>query len=176
MVLSGFCGDDASGAKVRDIGTDIAALGRIFGRADEAQRLTADVDRRLNAVVTCLAGKPPVPVAMISTFDKQLYVYERVYTDIARLAGATNLYTGTLPKGSYYAELAVEDITKRNPETLVYLLSGGETEETARAYLNRALPTVTAVRTNHVVFLPQNDSTNLAGVDGVEKLAAALHP
>ena len=32
MVLSGFCGDDASGATVRDVDTDLAALGRILGR------------------------------------------------------------------------------------------------------------------------------------------------
>ena len=122
-----------------------------------------------------MEGKPATPVAMVSTFDKQLYVYEGVYTDMARLAGATNIYDGTLPTGKYYGELSVEDLTKRDPATLVYLLSGGETEATAREYLTKTVPTVQAVRNNRIVFLPQNDSTNLNGVRGVEKLAAALH-
>lgn len=175
MVLSGFCGDDASGATVRDVDTDLTALGRILGRTAQADQLKADIDQRLTAVAEKVKDKSATPVAIVSTFDKQLYVYEGVYTDIARLAGATNIYTGTLPGGKYYGELSVEDLTKRNPSTLVYLLSGGETEATARAYLTKAAPTVTAVRSDNIVFLPQNDSTNLNGVAGVEKLATALH-
>lgn len=176
MVLSGFCGDDASKATVGDVHTDLAALGRVLGRTAQADQIKADIDRRLAAVAEKVEGKPATPVAMVSTFDKQLYVYEGVYSDIARLAGATNVYTGALPAGKYYGELSIEDLTKRNPATLVYLLSGGETEAAARAYLAKAAPTVAAVRTGRLVFLPQNDSTNLNGLAGVEKLAAALHP
>ncbi len=58
----------------------------------------------------------------------------------------------------------------------MYLLSGGESQTDARTFLARTLPTVTAVRTSTIVFLPQWNSTNLAGVQGVEALAAALHP
>jgi iron complex transport system substrate-binding protein len=58
----------------------------------------------------------------------------------------------------------------------VYLLGGGEDEAKARAYLTSTLPTVDAVKNNRTIFLPQAYSTNLAGVEGVVKLAAALHP
>ena len=176
MVLSGFCGTDASGAKVRDVVTDVTALGKILGRPADADRLVAGIDDRLDTVARRVAGQPVEPVALVTMFDRQLYVYEGVYSDIATLAGATNIYTGVLPKGSYYGELSVEDIIKRDPATLVYLLSGGETEAAARDYLTKTLPTVAAVRTGSVVFLPQNDSTNLRGIAGVETLAAALHP
>ncbi|MGX6608043.1 ABC transporter substrate-binding protein [Micromonosporaceae bacterium Da 78-11] len=176
MVLSGFCGDDATGAKVRDVDTDLTALGRILGRPADADRVKAGIDQRLTAVATRLRGEPVTPVALISTFDKQLYAYEGVYSDMLRLAGASNIYAGVLPKSSYYGQISVEDLTKRDPGTLVYLLSGGESEARARAYLAQALPTVAAVRTGRIVFLPQNDSTNLAGITGVESLAAALHP
>ncbi|WP_436535817.1 ABC transporter substrate-binding protein [Actinoplanes sp. HUAS TT8] len=176
MVLSGFCGDDATGATVRDVDTDLDALGRILGRPADAQRVREEVDGRLTAVAQRIAGKPATPVAFLSTFDRQLYTYEGVYSDMARLAGATNVYSGVLPARAYYGQVSVEDVTRRDPGTVIYLLSAGESEESARAALTRALPTVSAVRDGHVVFLPQNDSTNLAGVAGVEKLAAALHP
>lgn len=175
MVLSGFCGDDATKARIRDVDTDLDALGRILGRTDDARRLRAEVDQRLSAVAARVGGKPATPVVFLSSFDKQLYTYEGVYSDMARLAGATNAYAGVLPAKAYYGQVSVEDVARRNPGTVVYLLSGGETEQAARAQLGKALPTVAAIRDNRIVFMPQNDSTNLAGVAGVEKLATALH-
>ena len=175
MVLNGFCGDDATKATVRDVNTDLDALGKILGRPGDAQRLRAEVDHRLTAVAERVRGRTAAPVAFLSTFDKQLYTYEGVYSDMARLAGATNIYAGVLPAKAYYGQVSVEDVARRNPTTVVYLLSAGETEQAARAQLVKALPTVAAIRGSRIVFLPQNDSTNLAGVAGVEKLAAALH-
>ncbi|SBW22568.1 ABC transporter periplasmic protein [Candidatus Protofrankia californiensis] len=175
MILSGFCTDDASKAKVRDVVTDLTALGTILGVTSRADEIKADIDNRLRQVAAQVTGKTPVPVAMISTFNGTIYTYEGVYNDIAQLAGATNIYAGTLPAGKFYGQLSVEDITKKNPGTLVYLLSGSESEDTARKYLTTALPTLEAVRSNHVIFLPQTHSTNLSGVDEVVKLAAALH-
>ncbi len=174
MILSGFCTDDASKAKVRDVVTDVTALGTILDVKNKADQIKADIDSRLQQVAAQVNGKNTVPVAMISTFNKTIYTYEGVYSDIAQLAGATNIYAGTLPAGKYYGQLSVEDITRKNPGTLVYLLSGSEAEATARTYLTTALPTVDAVRNNHVIFLPQSDSTNLSGIDGVTTLATAL--
>jgi len=176
LILSGFCTDDATAARVRDVDTDIAALGAILGIPDKASQLRADIDRRLADVAAKVAGTDPVPVAMVSTFDKAIYTYDGVYTDIARMAGARNIYAGALPKGKYFHEVSVEDLTRRDPATLVYLRSGGEDQAAARAWLTATLPTVQAVRSNRIVFLPQSDSTNLAGVEGVTTLAAALHP
>ncbi|WP_238436889.1 MULTISPECIES: ABC transporter substrate-binding protein [unclassified Frankia] len=176
LILSGFCTDDATKAKVTDVDTDLATLGRIFGVEASAARLRADLDNRLAAVTKKVTGQPAVPVAMISTYNDSIYTYDGVYTDIAQRAGARNIYAGTLPAGQYYAELSKESIVKNNPATLVYLLSGGENEADARAFLARTLPTVRAVQSGRMIFLSQWDSTNLAGVQGVESLAAALRP
>ncbi|MEX5635122.1 ABC transporter substrate-binding protein [Parafrankia sp. FMc2] len=176
LILSGFCTDDATRAKVTDVTTDLNTLGRIFGVAEKAAQLSSDIDTRLAAVTSKTDGQSPVAVAMISTYNGSLYTYDGVYTDIAQRAGARNIYAGTLSAGQYYGELSKETIIKDDPATLVYLLSGGESETDARTFLTRTLPTVTAVRTGTIVFLPQWNSTNLAGVEGVEALAAALHP
>ncbi|AEH09314.1 MULTISPECIES: ABC transporter substrate-binding protein [Protofrankia] len=175
LILSGFCTDDASKARVRDVDADLTALGRILGVTAKADELKADIDNRLRQVAAQIAGRAPVPVALISSFNGTIYTYEGVYSDIARLAGATNIYAGILPAGKYYGQLSVEDITKKDPATLVYLLSGSESEESARKYLTTTFPTLDAVKNNKLVFLPQSYSTNLSGVDGVVRLAAALH-
>ncbi|CUU54912.1 iron complex transport system substrate-binding protein [Parafrankia irregularis] len=176
MILSGFCTDDATRARVADVRTDLAALGQIFGVETRAQELTGQIDTRLAAVAAKVNATRPVPIAMISSFGGAIYTYEGVYSDIATRAGAINIYAGTLPAGQYYGELSKESLLQKNPGTLVYLLSGAETETAARTTLTETLSAVTAVRTGRVVFLPQWNSTNLAGVDGVETLAAALHP
>ncbi|KEZ35430.1 ABC transporter substrate-binding protein [Frankia sp. CeD] len=175
MILSGFCTDDATKATVRDVDTDLTALGMIFGIPGRARQVQADINERLRQVATKIQGRDPVPVAVVATYQGTVYTYDGVYTDIARLAGARNIYAGTLPKGKYFSELSVEDLISKNPGTLVYLLSGSETEAEARKFLTSRLPTVAAVRNNRVFFLPQSDSANLAGVEGVTKLAAALH-
>ncbi|WP_462187669.1 MULTISPECIES: ABC transporter substrate-binding protein [unclassified Frankia] len=175
MILSGFCTDDATKATVRDVDTDLTALGTIFGIPDRARQVQADINERFRQVATKIQGRDPVPVAMVATYQGTVYTYDGVYTDIARLAGVRNIYAGTLPKGKYFSELSVEDLISKNPGTLVYLLSGSETEAEARKFLTSRLPTVAAVRNNRMFFLPQSDSANLAGVEGVTKLAAALH-
>ena len=176
MILSGFCTDDATKATIADLDTDLAALGRVLGREDRAAELKADADRRLQAVQQRVGAAEPVPVAMIGSYDGTLYAYEGVYTDMARLAGGRNVYSGVLPRGSYYGEVSSEDLTRRNPPTIVYLTQGAETEAQAREYLTRTFPTVEAVRANRVVVIPQTDATNLRGIAGVEALAASLHP
>ncbi|MCK9921749.1 ABC transporter substrate-binding protein [Frankia sp. AgPm24] len=174
LILDGFCTDDATRAAVRDVDTTLTSLGTIFGAQTAASRIRADIDRRLEGVAASVRSATPTPIAMISAFQGAVYTYDGVYSDIARLAGARNIYAGSLPAGKYFSELSVEDLIRKNPGTLVYLLSGGESEAKAREYLTARFPTVQAVRSGRISFLPQSDSTNLAGVDGVTTLATAL--
>ena len=180
MILSGFCDENATAAKIRDVDTDLAALGAILGLPDRTAALRADIDRRLagaaSAATAGSVGAEPVPVAFLGTYEKSLLTFEGVYTDIAQLAGARNLYSQTLPIGRYYGEISREHVIRTDPTTIVYLLNSDESEQAAGQYLSTALPTVAAVRNNRIIYLPQAASTNLAGVDAVVHLATALHP
>ena len=176
LILSGFCTDDASAATVADVRTDITLLGRVLGAPQQAERLLADVDQRLAAVHERVAGHEPVPVAMLSSYDGALYTYEGVYSDMARLAGASNIYAGTLPKGTYFGQVSAEDVLVRDPATIVYLATSEETPDAARQVLAEALPGSSAVRDGNIAVIQQSDSTNLAAVRGTEELAQALHP
>jgi iron complex transport system substrate-binding protein len=170
IVLSGFC-DDGGASAVLDVQEDLAALGSVLDVEGRAAELSAEVDRRLAAVA-------PVPdgpaVAVVSGAEGALYTYEGVYTDMVERAGATNVYAGTLPEGTYFGQLSVEDLTAKDPGTLVYLLTGAETEDAARTFLTSTLPTVTAVQQDRIVFVPSEDSSNLRAVDGVEQLTEGL--
>lgn len=173
LVLSGFC-DDGGASAVSDVDDDLATLGAALGLIDETDSLQADLTDRLEAVAQQGSQQSVVDAMLVSTFDGTVFTYEGVYSDMLEKAGGRNLLEGTLPEGTYFGQLSVEELTSRDPGTMVYLVSGGETEEQARAYLRETFPTVTAVAEDRLVFLPQIDSTNLRTVDGVEELAAQL--
>lgn len=176
MVLSGFCGDDATGATVDDVFTDLTTLGTVLGDSTATDEVAASLHARLDAVAQRTAGVPSVPVVFLADYDGVLYAYDGVYSDIARRAGAHNTYAGALPAGKYYSEVSREDVIARDPSTIVLLTAGDADPAAAKAALAELLPTVAAVRDGAVVTLPESDSTNLRGVDGVEELSRALHP
>ncbi|MEZ0167007.1 ABC transporter substrate-binding protein [Kineococcus sp. LSe6-4] len=176
LVLSGFCGDDATGAKVSDVFTDLAAIGTLLGRQTATDELAEQLHTRLDAVSQRIAGDPAVPVMFLANYDGTLYTYDGVYTDIAELAGGSNVYAGQLPKGQYYSEVSREDVIARDPSTIVLLTGGDGDTVGAKDSLSQLLPGVSAVRDGKVVTMPESDSTNLRAVDGVEELSEALHP
>lgn len=173
LVLSGFC-DDGGASAVSDVDDDLATLGAALGLTDETASLHTDLADRLEAVAEQGSGRLVVDAMLVSTFDGSVFTYEGVYSDMLEMAGGHNVMEGTLPEGTFFGQLSVEELTSRDPGTMVYLLSGEETEDQARAYLRETFPTVAAVADGRIVFLPQIDSTNLRTVDGVEQLAAQL--
>ena len=173
LVLSGFC-EDGGPSQVTDVDTDLDTLGAALGVEDDTDALRTDVDDELAAIEADTAGATPVDAAIISTYEGTVYTYEGVYSDMVTRAGGTNVLAGTLPEGSYFGELSVEELTAADPGTLLYLLSAGETEDGVRAQLAADFPTLGAVTADRFVFLPQIDSTNLRVVAGVRSLANQL--
>ena len=74
------------------------------------------------------------------------------------------------------ADVDDEDLIARDPATIVLLTGADADPDQAVRDLAELLPTVAAVRAGNVVTMPESDSTNLRGVDGVEELSTALHP
>lgn len=173
LVLSGFC-EGGGASEVADVDTDLETLGAALGVQDDTDALRSRVDDDLAAIEADTAGTTPVDAAIISTYEGTVYTYGGVYSDMLTRAGGADVLAGTLPEGSYFGELSVEELTATDPGTLLYLLSAGETEDGVRAQLVADFPTLRAVSADRVVFLPQIDSTNLRVVDGVRSLAAQL--
>ncbi|WP_250445195.1 ABC transporter substrate-binding protein [Actinotalea sp. C106] len=176
LVLSGFCGDDATAATVEDVFTDLDAIGTLLGESSATEVLADQLRERLQAVETRIADQPESPLVFLADYEGVLYTYDGVYTDIAEKAGGHNLYAGELPPGQYYSEISREDVLTRDPGTIVLLTGPGADTEAAVAGLSELLPGVTAVSEGRVVTMPESDSTNLRVVDGVERLSQALHP
>lgn len=176
-IVSSFCNGAVTTGKVKDVFTDLDALGSILDAPGTASSLSTALTRRLDATAAKVKDAPAVPLVLCQIYDKALYAEaEGLYSDVVGLAGGTNLYDGQLPKDQYYAQVSTEDVIKKNPGTIVYLYNSAADRAGALSFLKKTFATVDAVRNGRLIALPSVDFIDMRAVDGVTDLAAALHP
>ena len=175
-IISSFCNGETTTGHVTDAATDLASLGRTVGAEDTAKTLIEGQKTELDEAAKKIAGTEPVPLALIQIYDNALYADARgLYSDVVERAGGKNIYENDLPAGQYYAQIAVEDLARKNPGTLVYLYNSEEDKTAQLAAIHAKLPTVDAVRNNRLYPLPSTDFIGSRAVDGVRELSALLH-
>jgi len=165
---------------LNDIYHDIENLGALVGKTDAAKTLVASMRARVDAVKTKAATVSTHPIVF----------YELDATDPAKpwtagpgsfvdqlltLAGGTN--AGNIAKDQY-AQLSLEQLVSQNPDIIVLGSAnfGGQTPELVAA--RPGWQDIKAVK-NHAVYTFDDNLVSRPGprvVDGLEKLAALLHP
>jgi len=163
-----------------DIYKDILAVGTLVGAADKANTLVTSMRVRIDAVRTKLAAASQHPIVF----------YELDATDPAKpwtagpgsfvdqlitLAGGTN--AGNIAK-EQYVQLSLEQIVSENPDIIVLgsATFGGQTPALVAA--RPGWQGIKAVK-NHAVYSFDDNLISRPGprvVDGLEKLAALIHP
>jgi len=164
----------------------IAALGTACGAEDEAARIVADIEARLERVRQKTAGlaRPRVLFAVDRTGGtghiQDLYIAgrDRHLDKSITLAGGQNAYQqGTV----HYPVISTEGLLKMNPEVIIDMTPDLVGEDVARQELLadwNELAQVDAVRRGRVYLLEDE----FASVPGprfillVEKLASMIHP
>jgi iron complex transport system substrate-binding protein len=169
-----------SAVSLDDIYRDIQGLGTLVGKADAAKVLVDAMRARAEAVKTKAAAASTHPVVF----------YELDATDPAKpwtagpgsfvdqlitLAGGTN--AGNIAKDQY-AQLSLEQLVSQNPDLIVLGSAnfGGQTPELVAA--RPGWQDIKAVK-NHAVYTFDDNLVSRPGprvVDGLEKLAALIHP
>ena len=169
-----------SAVSLDDIYRDIQSLGTLVGKPDAAKALVDSMRARVEAVKTKAATASTHPVVF----------YELDATDPAKpwtagpgsfvdqlisLAGGTN--AGNIAKDQY-AQLSLEQLVSQNPDLIVLGSAnfGGQTPELVAA--RPGWQDIKAVK-NHTVYTFDDNLVSRPGprvVDGLEKLAALIHP
>jgi iron complex transport system substrate-binding protein len=165
--------------KVTDAYTDMANLGRLLGDEHGSAVLTEEQKRKLADVATRLAGRDPVRTALVTVYDKSLYVDAGgVYTDVLTLAGGENVtQQGEMPPGEYYAQVSAEVVAKKNPDAIVFTYLDEESRSSSEQWLREAFAATAAVRNDRLIAIPEAVfSGGLRSFPGVAELATALHP
>lgn len=164
-------------AGIGNVRHHIALLGAVTGAEGKAAELIASIDKRLERVRQRIAGRTPPRVLYYSTAGHTFGAGTTV-DEAIRLAGGRNLATEAGVEG--VRKIPLELVLTLNPDVIVLPLHS-EQEEPAYASEIFSSPlwrNVTAVRTGRVYYIRSAWMTNLSQhlVDGIEALAATLHP
>lgn len=178
-VAAAGCFDRRSKAKVRDLFTDIAAYGEIFGKQKEAQQLIEQGEKTLAEAKKRSDGKTkPRTAQLFIDGDHITAIGAGVEHDLLLEAGAQPVFSPKDKEFSSFfaAEVSKEAVAAKAPEVIVLTASGKAQEKKARDYLKANLPDVPAVKNNRIVVLDSNQV--LPGtwglVEGVEKVSKAM--
>ena len=154
-----------------DVLDTIVLVGRRTGTADRAQRLVAELQARLDAVSRAVAGRPRPRVAVVEWVDPPFTAGHWV-PDLVAAAGG-NPVSGR--PGQPSVTVTWEDIAASAPDVVVvapcgFHLDGAIPQARAVADKLPGIP-IWAIDADGIVVRP---GPRL--VDGVEALAALLHP
>ncbi len=159
---------------------DLDALGAIFGVRERTGAAVADLRARVAAVTAQVSqseGRPRVMYCSDCNSERPPLSVgaEGMTALVTRLAGGTNIFDD-IPNS--YVRVSWEEVVRRDPQWI--LISDHDIPAASIvAYLTTApdLKDVEAVRKRQFVFLSYAEQTpSTRSVDGLEKIARALHP
>ena len=153
---------------------DIARLGQLTGRQDEAARLLADAAARIDAVEEAVRDAPLTPVAALEWFDP-VYVAGHWTPQLIELAGGEDVLG--LP-GESSEQRTWEQVRAAEPDVVIVMPCGYDAEIAHReAEMHR--DELASLGAGEVVAVDAAAYFSRPGpriVDGLELLAQILHP
>lgn len=171
-----------SHAELADVTKTIRSLGERVGAPERAGILAREIERRIAAVRTRVAGKPRPRTLIV--FGRERLALRGIYAsggygfvhDIVEAAGGDNIF-GDINQQSVQA--SAELILARRPDVILELRADPldpDTEARERAVWN-ALSSVPAVRSGrvHIIADPRTVIPGPRVAEGVEVIARVLH-
>lgn len=158
--------------------TSIVVVGEVIGASAEADRLVRDLRARLAAVQGAVAGRPAPRVALLEWLDPPYAPGHWVPHQIAAAGGVDVLGRPGRPS----VRIRPETVAEADPDVILLAPCGWAADEALRAATVDVMAPfldTRAVREGRVVALDANAYVSRPGprlVDGVEILAALLHP
>ena len=153
---------------------DVVAMAAAVGRPAEGERLRAELAARIARVQARLAGRPAVPALVVVWPEPLIVAGGGSHVDEAlRLAGGDNI---ARESPQPYPAFSLERMVKRAPAVVIVGTHADANRVAPPAFAR--LTTVPAVRDRRV-FSVDGDLLFRPGprvVDGIERLAALLHP
>lgn len=164
-------------ATLEDVYNDLLNLGRIFDVQDRAQALVAQMQSRVKAVQTQVAGKPVSRVFLYDSGEDRPMTAGRLAIPQALIsaAGGRNVMDNV---SASWTHVNWESVVASNPEVIV-IVDYGDVSATQKQYFlehDPALQSIDAIRNRRYVVLPYVAVTpGLDNVTAIETLAATFH-
>jgi iron complex transport system substrate-binding protein len=134
----------------------LTAFGAITGRQEQAEKLTASLDKEREKLLEDNKLKQPDDILFLISVHPLITSNKNSFTNgILELAGLNNIYKD---EPIDYPSISYEDIIKRNPRFIVIPLDTVNTvlKQTYLDELNRSLTKLDAVKNNKIIFADAN--------------------
>ena len=156
---------------------DIRTFGRVLDLESNAERLTADIRGRVQAVQRQVPAQDPVDVFVFDSGEQAPMTLGGggVGDDVVSRAGGRNVF-GDVPQA--FADVSWEQVAAREPDAIVLVDYLGQPVEGKRSYLAGhplagSTPAVRAERFSTIPLVELTEGIRFPGA--VERLAAELH-
>ncbi len=154
----------------------VEAMGRALRVEEEATALVQEIQGRVAAIRRAVAGRPHPRVLYLVWTDPLIAAGPATYIhDLIEMAGGDNVVReASVP----YPRLSWEEIVRSAPEVILVASHGNGSDQPWIGEVWRGWQSVPAVRSGRVIGVP-GDTIHRPGprvVEGVERLARAIHP
>lgn len=164
---------------IAEVFSSLRALGELAGAAGRAQELVAGLERRRDALVARVAGRPPVSVFV--AIDRAPLISAGAGTFVGEMltrAGGRNIAGASPIK---YPVFSLERLVAEDPEVVIDAADPGPVAADALRASWLALPGAAglrALRTGRLISVGQGDFFRPGPriMDSLERLAEILHP
>lgn len=161
---------------LEDVFRHIQTIGRIVGRSEKADAVTAGLRRRVAEVKTRTTTASRPRVFYVLNSDPLMSAGPGSFIhQLIELAGGTNVAAGSPVS---YPRLSLEEVVRQDPEVILFPVGTEEgiPDQEQQRWLR--WPTLSAVKQNRFVRIPSVllDRPGPRVVEGLELLARQLHP
>lgn len=154
----------------------IRTLGRLLRAEVEAAALSQEMERRTAAIRRAVGGRPRPRVLYLVWTDPLIAAGPSTFIhDLIGMAGGENVVR---ERAVPYPRLSWEEVLVSAPEVILVATHVGGGDRPLNGGGWNAWPSIPAVRTGRIIALP-GDTIHRPGprvVDGLERLARAIHP
>lgn len=161
---------------IEDILAHLGTIGRMLGRAPEANEVAMDLRRQLAEIKSKMEGVPPVRVLYVLNSQPLITVGPGSFIDqLIRLAGGINVAAGS---ATPYPRLSMETVLSANPEVLIFPVGRAEGISESEQRTWRQWTGMAAVKTGRLHQIPA-DLLNRPGpriVQALTLLTDIVHP
>ncbi|RLF05619.1 MAG: cobalamin-binding protein [Thermoprotei archaeon] len=161
-----------------DVFDNIILIGRATGKLREARELVDQLEARVSNVVEKVSGLPKVKVYYELWFNPLMSVGPGTFIDsLITMAGGENIFHDA---ATQYPIISSEDVITRNPDVII-LPDSYMTDYNVSIDQITSRPgwsAINAVKNNKIYFIDEDLLVRPGPrlVDGLEKLAAYIHP
>lgn len=163
--------------RFEDIFPSITLLGEATGKNQEADSLLEDLISRKEALEARLKMAEETPLVFYEVWDDPFMSVNKdtFVGQLITMAGGENL---THDAASEYPIVSLETIIDRNPQVYILPTGHGQIQEVKDITIRTGFELLDAVQNNRISFINQDIILRPGPriIDGLEKLAQAIHP